>query len=243
MSDGRGQFRFMDTWPAHAVVLPGTGSDAAFAAEAFADALALAGTRTTAVEPDPTRVVESYEAALDEAALQYGRIIVGGVSIGAAVAASWALRNPEHVFGILAALPPWLGSAQGAPAALSAVYTATALRNDGLGAVIDAMAATSPAWLASTLRRSWTSQWPDLPSALDEAAVYTAPDLSELARSTIRTSIVAAVDDPVHPHDVAIAWHGAIARSSLATVTLTEIGADPSVLGRRAVEGLSALGE
>ena len=47
-----------------AVVLPGTGSDARFAADAFSAAFDSVGLTTVAVEPDPTAVVESYLSAL-----------------------------------------------------------------------------------------------------------------------------------------------------------------------------------
>jgi len=95
-----------DSRPCVAVVLPGTGSDADFVARAFTKPLTCRGVRTAAVEPDPRRVVGSYVDALDAAAAQHGRILVGGVSIGAAVALQWAGSHPDHVAGILAAVPP-----------------------------------------------------------------------------------------------------------------------------------------
>lgn len=227
-------------WAAHAVILPGTGSDARFVTDAFALALAELGTDIEAVDPDPNAVVESYEAALSAAARVHGRIIVGGVSIGAAVAASWALRNRESVFGLLAALPPWIGDAGDSPAAMSARFTSLQLTTKGLIAVTAEMEASSPAWLAKTLRRSWASQWPSLPAALDEAAAYTAPTREELRGLTVPTAIVGAVDDPIHPFGVAESWHADISGSRLSAVALDEIGKDPGILGARAVADLKA---
>ena len=74
------------SWPAVAVVLPGTGSDADFVGRAFRPALTQVGVETIAVEPDPLRVVDSYRDAMTRAAEVHDRIIVGGVSIGAASA-------------------------------------------------------------------------------------------------------------------------------------------------------------
>lgn len=230
----------MSEWPLHAVVLPGTGSDAQFAAEAFAPALAAVGTSTEAIEPDPTDVVASYEAALDAAACEHGPIIIGGISIGAAVAVAWASRNPGRAYAILAALPPWIGPPGDAPAAASARYTSRRLVDEGLAATTAEMVASTPTWLAETLTRSWRAQWPDLPAALLEASAYTAPDREVLARLRVPTAIVAAVDDPVHPYDVARIWHADISGSSLSAVTLADIGADPGIIGARAVSALSA---
>ncbi|SNS24877.1 alpha/beta fold hydrolase [Rhodococcoides kyotonense] len=228
-------------WATHAVVLPGTGSDAHFAHDAFASALTSVGTTTLAVDPDPRRVVASYEDALDDAVRSHGPILVGGISIGAAVAVSWAREHPGAVVGVLAALPPWLGEPADAPAALSARYTSARLHELGLAEVTAGMTASSPTWLSDTLTRSWASQWPDLPSALDEAANYVAPTIDELRRTAAPTAIVAAVDDPVHPVDVGRTWHAELQKSALTTVTLDEIGSDPGVLGRRTVHALASL--
>lgn len=228
-------------WADVAVVLPGSGSDAMFARQAYGPALAAAGTDVRAVEPNPAGVVESYRAALDAAWLEHGPIIVGGISIGAAVALAWAGEHPDRTVGVLAALPPWLGDASGAPAAQSAALTAHRLRTEGLSSVTEAMRTSSPRWLADTLSRSWASQWPHLPDALDEAAAYHAPDAPSLRRVTSPTAVVGATDDAVHPFDVAKVWRREIPRSALAAVSLDDIGADPSIIGHRAVAGLHEL--
>ncbi|WP_072801984.1 alpha/beta fold hydrolase [Rhodococcoides yunnanense] len=228
-------------WATHAVVLPGTGSDATFAYDAFARPLRQVGITAVAAVPDPRRIVGGYEDLLVETARQHGPIVVGGISIGAAVALSWARRHPSAVTGVLAVLPPWLGLPGDAPAALSARYTSAQLTAHGLAHVTAAMASSTPEWLAATLTRSWASQWPHLPSALDEAANYVAPTIDELRRTEAPTAIVGAVDDPVHPFAVAQTWHTEIPRSRLSTVTLDDIGRDPGVVGDRAVRELGAM--
>jgi hypothetical protein len=104
------------------------------------------------------------------------------------------------------------------------------------------MRASSPAWLADELTRSWLSQWPELPEAMEQAAAYAAPTRSELSRLRAPMSVVAAVDDPIHPLDVAIEWVAAAPRAALRTVSLGELGPEPPILGRLSVAGLSETG-
>ncbi|MCL2533274.1 MAG: alpha/beta fold hydrolase [Nocardiaceae bacterium] len=229
------------TWPAVAVVLPGTGSDADFADRAFRSALTQVGVQTIAVEPDPRRVVDSYRDAMDRAADAHGRILVGGVSIGAAVALEWAAANPDNVGAVLAALPAWTGSPEHAPAGASATFTATQLRAHGLEAVTAEMTASSPPWLADELTRSWRAQWPDLPSALEEAASYHAPDLETLAGIQAPVGIAAAVDDAVHPFTVAKEWAATLPKAEVSELTLDEIGVEPAVLGRACLDALDRI--
>ena len=216
--------------PLTAVVLPGTGSDAQFVDKAFRAPLERRGIRVVAVDPDPRRVVGSYRDALEREA-HAGAILAGGVSIGAAVALQWAAQHPAAAVGVLAALPAWTGSPQDAPAAASARWTAHELRTHGLEPVIAAMAESSPSWLGRELSRSWRAQWPDLPSALEEAAAFHSLDVNALPGVRVPVGITAAVDDAVHPLAVAQQWADLLPRAALTTVTLDEIGADPTVLG------------
>lgn len=225
-----------------AVVLPGTGSDADFARRAFGGPLAACGVRTIAVEPDPRRVVEGYLDALDQAAEEHGHIVVGGVSLGAAVAVQWAARRPSRAACVLAALPAWSGSADAAPAALSARYTATQLRRDGIESVIAVMRASSPPWLGVELERSWRSQWPDLPAALEEAGAYDGLTHAVLGAVRVPVGIASAVDDAVHPAAVAHEWAAALPRAAVAETTLADVGHDPAILGSTCLRALTAVG-
>ncbi|WP_395306962.1 alpha/beta hydrolase [Mycobacterium sp. AMU20-3851] len=220
------------------VLLAGTGSDDDYVYRAFSGALHDAGATVVTPAPDPSRLVAGYLAALDEAARGAGPIVAGGVSIGAAVAASWALAHPSRVTGLLIALPAWSGEPGDAPAALTARHSAQQLRANGLSETVSAMQASSPAWLAAELTRSWLAQWPGLPDAMEEAAGYVAPTVAQL--TTLRTpmGVVAAVDDPVHPVDVALEWVAAAPHAALRTVTLDEMGADESRLGAECVAAL-----
>lgn len=219
------------------VLLAGTGSDDNYVYRAFSTPLQASGAVLVTPAPQPQGLIDGYLAALDDAA-QSGPIAVGGVSIGAAVAATWALAHPERTVAVLAALPAWTGDPGPAPAALAAQYTASQLRRDGLEATTAQMRASSPPWLADELARSWAVQWPLLPDAMEEAASYVAPSCAELTRLVPPLGVAAAVDDPIHPLQVGADWASAAPRAALRTVTLDEIGAHPAALGAACLAAL-----
>lgn len=233
----------MDLHGVTAVLLPGTGSDDDYIRRVFSHPLQQVGVELIAHRPEPDRLVEGYLAALDSAAARFGPIVVGGVSIGAAVATTWALRHPGRVVAVLAALPAWTGAPDTAPAALAARHSAERLRRDGLPAVVAELRASSPVWLADELTRSWTAQWPQLPDALEQAAGYVAPTSAELATLTVPMGVTAAVDDPIHPLQTAAEWAAAAPRAALCTVTLDQIGVDPTALGAACLSALGRAGE
>lgn len=220
-----------------AVLLPGTGSDDDYVYRAFAGPLHAVGAVVVTPKPQPARLVAGYLEALDDAARE-DPIVVGGVSIGAAVALAWALQHPGHAVAVLAALPAWTGAAKSAPAALSAQHTAALLRTEGLVAATAQMRASSPPWLADELTRSWLGQWPELPDAMEEAARYVAPSIAALERLGVPMGVVAATDDPIHPLEVALEWVAAAPHAALRTVTLDEFGPDPEVLGAACLAAL-----
>lgn len=224
------------------VLLPGTGSDENYVDRAFSGPLRKAGALVIAQPPQPDDLIDGYLAALDAVseAARPKPIAVGGVSIGAAVAAAWALAHPEHAVAVLAALPAWTGAPGTAPAAHAARHSARQLRRDGLAAATTQMRASSPVWLAEELSRSWLGQWPRLPDAMEEGAAYVAPTRAELARLAAPLGVAAATDDPIHPLAVGIEWVSAAPHAALRTVTLEQIGADPAALGTAC---LAALGD
>ena len=222
------------------VLLPGTGSDHDYVTRAFAGPLCDAGARVLAPPPEPNRLIDGYRGALAEAA-RSGRIAVGGVSIGAAVAVAWALEHPDRAVAVLAALPAWTGPPDDAPAAIAARHSAQQLRDDGLAATTAQMRASSPPWLAEELTRSWRGQWPQLPDAMEEAAAYVAPTRAQLRRLAVPMGVAAATDDPIHPLEVGQEWATAARHAALRTVTLDQIGADPAALGAACLAALAAL--
>jgi len=222
------------------VLLPGTGSDDDYVYRAFSGALHGVGAVVVTPAPEPSRLVEGYLEALDDAARQ-DPIAVGGISIGAAVATSWALANPSRAVAVLAGLPAWTGSPENATAALTARHSASVLRRDGLASALGQMQQSSPPWLSTELTRSWVNQWPGLPEAMETAAGYVAPTGPELERLRAPLGIAAATDDPIHPLEVAVEWAAAAPAAALRTFTLDQLGADPGVLGAACLSALSDL--
>ena len=215
-------------------MLPGSGSDEVFLRSVFADALTAVG--VDLVAPAPRRggdVVAGYRAALDAAGPD--PVLVGGISLGAHVAARWAAAAPRgRVAGLLLALPAWTGSPGAAPAAVMARATAARARSGGVAA---AMAATAgaPSWLVAELGRAWAGYGTGLAPALEAAAGEPAPAAAELSGLDVPVGLAALVDDPVHPLEVAEDWHAALPRSVLVTTTLATFGADPGTVGRATV--------
>lgn len=222
------------------VLLPGTGSDNDYVYRAFSRPLDGAGAVLVAPPPRPDRLIDGYLSALDDAA-RAGPIAVGGVSLGGAVATAWALAHPDHAVAVLAALPAWAGAPEAAPAALAARYSASQLRADGLAATTTQMRASSPPWLGDELARSWRAQWPQLPDAMEEAAAYVAPSCADLKRLAAPLAVAAAVDDPIHPLQVAVDWVTAAPRAALRTVTLDQMGANTAALGAACLAALADL--
>lgn len=213
------------------VAMPGTGSDADFARRAFGPVADELGIPLVASPPRAPGLVAGHLATIDAVT---GPVILAGVSLGAAIAASRALRTPAGdtpVVAVLAALPPWSGAPGDAPAALSARITAAALAADGLDATIAAMVAGSPAWLGAELSRSWRALGTSLAASLTEAAAHRCPTPDDLATLDVPLAVAVAVDDPVHPAAVGRAWAAAAPRGAVAELTLADIGRDPAALG------------
>lgn len=226
------------------VLLPGTGSDDDYLDRALAGPLTRAGAVVVTVAPEPTRLIDGYLDALQRTLERVGgqdRIAVGGVSLGAALAARWAAAHPTRTAAVIAVLPPWTGASDGAPAAVSARHTAATLRRDGLAATTAAMRASSPGWLADELARSWEAQWPALPGAMEEAAGYQGPSADELRGLEVPLAVVAASDDAIHPASVARDWASWAPRAALQTVRLDEFGPHPALLGQACVDALRAI--
>jgi pimeloyl-ACP methyl ester carboxylesterase len=187
-------------------MLPGSGSDGRFIHSVFAVPLAGIGIELVAPAPQLGRdVVVGYRQALDAAGA--GPLLVGGISLGAHVAARWAIEAPRgRVAGLLLALPAWTGAPRGAPAALAASLTAAQARSGGVAAAVAA--------------------------ALEAAAAEPAPTEAQLRGLDVPVGLAALVDDAVHPLAVAQQRHAALPRSALVTTRMSTFGADPAALGR-----------
>ena len=219
------------------VLLAGTGSDDDYVYRAFSAALHDVGAVVVTPAPQPDGLIGGYRDALDNAA-RAEPIAVGGVSIGAAVAAAWALAHPGHAVAVLAALPAWTGEPDTAPAALAARHSAEMLRRDGLASATAQMRASSPPWLADELTRSGSG------SGLRCPTPWTRPPASSRRPATswrVWPSRWASSPRPttrcIRSRSVSNGWRRRRG-AALRTVTLDEMGADPSVLGAACVAAL-----
>jgi pimeloyl-ACP methyl ester carboxylesterase len=229
--------------PERAVVLPGSGSDEHFVRSVFHGPLRAFGITLVAPAPRPGGdVVDGYLAALD-AALEAapGPLLVGGISLGAQVAAAWAARRwPEvgdRLAGLLLALPAWTGQSGAAPAACAALATAAQVRSGGVEAALAVARAGAPPWLAAELGRAWPRYGSGLAPALEAAAATPGPEPGALRALGVPAGIAALHGDAVHPLAEARRWRDLMPRAALVTSTLPAFGADPEVVGRAAVLG------
>lgn len=227
--------------PRLAVLLPGSGSDEVFVRAAFSAPLRALGIPLLAPAPrQGAEVVEGYLRALDQAAADGGPLLVGGVSLGAQVAARWAAERlaPEPPNGLLAglllALPAWSGDPAEAPAARAAAASAHAVRRDGLAATIAGTQARIPEWLGAELARAWPRHGAGLADSLDAAAGTPGPTEAELAGLRLPVGLVGLRDDPVHPLGTARRWHALLPQSALVVSSLTAMGRDRATIGRAA---------
>lgn len=211
-----------------AVLLPGTASDEVFVSAVFARPLADAG--LALVAPASRGVREHFEAL--DAAWDGTPLVVGGVSLGAHVAAAWAVRHPERCAGVLVALPAWNGAADGAAAASAARASASVVESAGVGTALTGV----DGWLGDELRRAWPRYGTRLADVLREAAGSAAPTVAELGGLTAPVGVAACTDDPIHPLEVARTWVEALPRAALRTTTLAALGADRESLGRAALD-------
>ncbi|OLR94942.1 alpha/beta fold hydrolase, partial [Actinokineospora bangkokensis] len=220
-----------------AVLVPGTGSDDTFVREVFADPLAAIGVRLAAPRPEPgSGLVKAHLAAFDEAASD-GPVIVGGISLGAHLAAEWAARNPDRCAGLLLALPGWTGEPGDAPAAVAARYSAADVRARGTAAALESAVVGVRPWLAEELTRAWTGYGDGLADSLLAAVEHAAPTVEALGGVDAPAGVAACLDDPVHPVEVAREWARALPRGVLVGTRLEIVGVDRGALGRAAVLG------
>nr|WP_211346535.1 alpha/beta hydrolase [Actinokineospora cianjurensis] len=216
-----------------AVLLPGTGSDAMFVRSVFAGPLAAVGVTLRAPDPRPGKdLVRGHLEALDATT---GPVLVGGISLGAHLAALWAARNPERCAGLLLALPAWTGEPGDAPAAVAARYSAADVRARGTETALAAAVAGVDPWLAAELSRAWPAHGAGLADSLLVAADQPAPTVADLASLDVPAGVACCTDDPIHPSEIARTWVDALPRAHLGTTTLAALGADRESLGRATV--------
>jgi pimeloyl-ACP methyl ester carboxylesterase len=233
-----------------AVVAHGVGSTADFVTRAFGPALAAAGYRLVAPDlrghgastPLPDTADHSMDAHVEDLTALVDRVsaaLVGGVSLGAHVAALVAARRA--VDGLLLALPGWLGQPD-ATAAANAGWAAE-LEHAGVPATLRRISRQPgvPGWVAEEIGAAWSRHDPaSLVAALRAVAVAPAPTPAQLADVTAPAGVVATTDDPAHPLAAASAYADGLPRAVLLTCRLADLGVDRSRLGELAMAAVTA---
>lgn len=214
-----------------AVLLPGTGSDEVFVRSVFSAAVTTIDLRLHAPSPRyGPELILGYLAELDSAAA-HGPIVVGGISLGAHVAAAWAMRNQARCAGLLLAMPAWIGEPGDAPAAQLATTSARLVADHGTAAALGIARRGTPIWLSAELSRAWHRYGDGLAAALAVAAREPAPRAAELHGLPIPAGVACCTDDPVHPAEIAEEWAAALPIAALTRTTLAAVGSRPAALG------------
>jgi pimeloyl-ACP methyl ester carboxylesterase len=221
-----------------AMLIPGTGSDEVFVRTVFEGPLAEHGITLAAPAPVPgPGLAERHLAALDEAAAD-GPILAGGISLGAHLAAEWAVAHQDRCAGLLLAMPAWNGPMSDAPAGIAASASADVVDALGVDGALAEAGRETPDWLLAELDRAWRRHGAGLATSLRVAANHPAPTVATLRRITVPAGIATCTDDPVHPLAIARRWARALPSAVLRTTTLAEFGADRAALGRATVAAL-----
>jgi pimeloyl-ACP methyl ester carboxylesterase len=231
-----------------AVVAHGVGSTARFVREAFAGPLADVGYRLVSYDlrghgrSDPARRVADHDRRVHASDLgrvvdSVGARIAGGISLGAHAAATWAARSAPDLDGLVLCVPALTGRVapgEGPHAALAAE-----VRDVGVAGLLERIASDGEIrpWLAELLLRDWGGQDAEsLAAALLSLDGGEGPSLGELARITVPTGVTAWPDDPGHPLRTAESWIEALPQAALVRIALDDVGGDPAVLGRSALQ-------
>ena len=180
-----------------AVILPGTGSTADFVTRAFGPALDAAGFALATADPEPgSDVVTAAFDALDEAVARHRPRLVGGVSLGAHVAARWAAAraapgSPSQMWspdGLLLALPAWTGPP--ADVAAASAQAAGQVREHGLTRTLADARRNAVPWIGEEITRAWPGYGDALADTLDAAAASAGPGVPELGHIRIPVGLV-----------------------------------------------------
>lgn len=245
--------------PGVAVVAPGAGSTPDFLHRAMGSALDAAGitlVTTSGRSGSADQIAAEIDAIVEDAQAGGSLVrLVGGVSVGAHAAASWASGRPDEPAGPALALwlPAWTGIADqpGETGEVGETHEAGST-GEAAGQVMTAWAAQQVTALGSAavladldrdddLREDWVTRelvraWPTfgddaLIRILAEASQSAAPRSGELQRIALPTVVYGLAGDPFHPLATAVRWARAIPGARL-------LVADRSV-GR---SGVGALG-
>jgi len=181
------------------------------------------------------RFAADVRAFMDHLGLR--RAIVGGISMGAAVAVSLAARAPELVEALVLIRPAWLATPS--PDNLRILeLVARHLRSEGGARLASfmqepayrAIAAASPDNAAS-LRRQFDAPAPAQRATVLERVVASSPGVTEdaLRQLAIPALVIGNAEDPIHPLPLAHAIAGLLPQARLVQVVSKSVDPDRHV--------------
>jgi pimeloyl-ACP methyl ester carboxylesterase len=182
--------------------------------------------------------------------LEIERALVGGISMGAGVAARVAADHPERVIGLILVRPAWLDAPH--PDGLRIMETvAELIQRDGIQAGLTALEhdpayqtiATQAPSAAASLRRQFGRRL-----ARERATVlqrmpadFPLSDGAEWADITTPTLVIATHGDPIHPFTIAEAIAARIPTATLHEVPSIET--DPRAYTRDITDSLATFAD
>ncbi len=233
-----------------AVVAHGVGSTGEFAARCWAGCVEsgyrlvtydLRGHGDSTPLPDPAdQALDRHVGDLAAVVAATGARLVGGTSLGAHVAASYAATGAPFD-AVLLAIPGWLGKDTTTARVNDAL--AAEIASTGVAATVRRIAADPavPRWVVIELDRSWPRHDPEsLVAAFRAVAADEAPGIDLLKGIATPTGVVGLVDDPGHPFAAADAYAAAVPRAALRALTLAEWGERRPLLGDAALDACRA---
>lgn len=179
----------------------------------------------TAVEDrtgDVEEVAEHVAVWLRGTAGAHSRRIVAGISLGAHAAILGAMRagDSEPPSCIVAAMPAWLGPADGT--ARLTQRAGSEIAEKGISQTIERIRREAPIdreWVIRALEEDWSRYTDDsLSASLATAARGRAPEPSELRQLDFPVLLLGIDDDPLHPRAVSESWLRHLDQGRLATI-------------------------
>ncbi len=224
------------------ILAHGAGSTAEFLGRAFP--ASACGAQTLALDDrtgSAARTAQLIRDAVSAVRPRFGRLYVGGVSIGAhAAALACAHDDGAAIDGCVLALPAWTGSADPGSATAAA---AAEIEQRGTQAVLQRLGedpSTRDDWVVQELQTAWRDR-PTLASELRTAALEAAPAPADLRGIRTPTLVLALADDPVHPLSVARQWAELIPGARLTVLARDAPAASRTVFGAAVGRWLATL--
>lgn len=182
--------------------------------------------------------------------LEIERAVIGGISLGAAVSVSTALRYPERVMGLVLSRPAWIDRPSPENVRLFSMIAEllqTAGAGEGLArfrqtADFKAMERDSPDCATSLVGQFEQPRAEECAERLARLVVDTpCPDRALYARIKVPTLVLGNRQDPIHPLTIAETLAGLIPGAAFCEITPKSVSLERHAADvKRAIDGFLA---